>query len=128
MGSKSKCIKITNNNTVLFGKDQVNSKKKLHLFGVQKESIQKLPNKALSEIAGSFLLLLLLPVSHQELVIFSLIPSIQLMVLSKCTSTLEAKKSALLLMIEFQFLILVIIIQLHTHQSIPSHLHKERGG
>jgi len=72
MEIKSKLILITKINTVLFGKDQVNFQElQTHLFGVQAESLQKLPNKVLSEIAGSFHLPLLLPVFHQEFRTFS---------------------------------------------------------
>lgn len=110
-------INSTKVNTVLSGKDQANFQDlHTHLFGVQTESLQKLPNKVLSVIAGSSLLLQLLLLSHQEFTVSSLILSILTMVLSRCTSTLEVRKSVLPLMIESQFSILVNIILTHTHQ------------
>lgn len=110
-------INSTKSNTVLSGKDQANFQDlHTHLFGVRTESLQKLPNKVLSVIAGSFLLPLLLPLSHLEFTASSLILSILMMVLSRCTSTSEVRKSVLPLMIESQFSILVIITHTHIHQ------------
>jgi hypothetical protein len=129
MGAKSKLINSTKDNTVSSGKDQVNFQEvKIHLFGAKTESLQKLPSKVLLEIAGSFRQLPLLPLSHLEFTISSKILNILPMVLSRCISTSEEKKSVLPLMIESQFLISVMTIPLHTHQSTPSHHHQELGG
>jgi len=61
MEDKSKLTDIINNNMVLSGKDQMNFQDhQIQLFGVKMEFLQKLLNKEVSEIAGSFLLLRLL--------------------------------------------------------------------
>lgn len=126
---KLKLIEITKINMVSSGRDQVNSQElQTHLFGDQTESLQKLPSKVLSVIAGSFHQLLLLPLSHQEFTVSSRIPNILLMELSKCISTSEEKKLVLSLMIESQFLISVPITRLNTLQSTPNHLQLELGG
>jgi len=126
---KSKHIKITKANTVSPGKDQVNFQElQNHLFGVKMESLQKFPSKVLLEIAGSFHLLLPLPVSQVEFTTYSPIAHMLPMVLSRCTSTSEVKESVLPLMIESQFLILVLDIPLHIHQSTTNHLQLELGG
>jgi len=102
-----------------------------HLFGVVAESLQKLPSKVTSVIAGSFLQPLLLPLFHPEFLKTSRIPNTLKMVLSKSTSTSEVKKLASSLMIEFQLEIFHQCMQLQTlngHQLIPHHLHREHGG
>jgi len=61
MEDKSKLTDIINNNMALSGKDQMNFQDhQIQLFGVKMEFLQKLLNKEVSEIAGSFLLLRLL--------------------------------------------------------------------
>jgi len=61
MEDKFKLTDIINNNMVLSGKDQMNFQDhQIQLFGVKMEFLQKLLNKEVSEIAGSFLLLRLL--------------------------------------------------------------------
>lgn len=126
---KLKLIEITKINMVSSGRDQVNSQElQTHLFGDQTGSLQKLPSKVLSVIAGSFHQLLLLPLSHQEFTVSSRTPNILLMELSKCISTSEEKKLVLSLMIESQFLISVPITRLNTLQSTPNHLQLELGG
>jgi len=126
---KLKLIEITKINTVSSGRDQVSFQDiQTHLFGVKTESLQKLPSKVNSVIAGSFHQLLLLPLSHQEFTVSSRIPNILLMVLSKCISTSEEKELVLSLMIESQFLTLVPIMSLNTLQSTPNHLQQEPGG
>lgn len=87
-----------------------------HPFGAEMESLQKLPNKVLLEIAGSFHLLLLLLVSQVELTNCSHKKNTLIMVLLRCTSTSEVKERPLSLMTEFQFLILEPNTPLHIHQ------------
>jgi hypothetical protein len=126
---KSVLMKITKINTVSFGRDQPSSQfPNHHHFGERMVYLQKHPNKVLSEIAGSFHLLLLLLLFPQEFTTSLLTMSIHAMVPLKFSSTSEVRELALPLMTKSQFLISEVDTLLNSLQSTLSHLQPVLGG